>query len=99
MKACIRFILREEDVTVFSPNSLPKYTLRQDRMQLLHEVGPQDKVCESSSYSFPLTCQGGFFRHVPSGQIAPSEIIVVTQLFLPHKPTFVNSLGMVGSAL
>lgn len=45
----------------FSQNSLPKYTLKQDRM-LLHEVGPQDKVHESSSYSFPWTCQGVFFK-------------------------------------
>lgn len=38
-------------------------------------------------------------RCIPSRQILPSEIIVVMQLFLPDKPTFVNSLDIVGSAL
>lgn len=40
-----------------------------------------------------------FLRHIPSRQIVPSKIIAVMQLFLPNKPTFVNSQDAVGSAL
>lgn len=61
---------------------------------------PQGKVCESSSYSFPWTCQGVcFLRHIPSRQEVLSEIIVVMRLSLQNKPAFVSSLDVVGSVL
>lgn len=48
---------------------------------------------------FHVHAKESFLRHVPSRQIVPSEIIVVMQLFLPNKPTFVSLLHIAGSTL